>query len=116
MKPIDFRLATFAELKTRLAGQREAVLRAWQRHGPGTTAAVCMAAGMSILTFRPRTTELFQLGFLCVLERGCYIALGSDTPVDRGGVYRIRTDVELLAWFDAQRAASTPHQAELAFR
>jgi hypothetical protein len=107
MKPIDFRLATFADLKSRLAGGRAIVLGAWLTHGPGTTAEVCARSGLSILSFRPRSTELFQLGFICLADR---------QPSKGEGVYRVRQDDELITWCAQERQAATPHQAELAFR
>ena len=115
MDPVDFRNATFASLQAKLAGQRAAVLQAWRMHGPGTTAEVCARAGLSILTFRPRTTELFQLGFLQL----------SDTPTNRQsaianrksheGVYRVRTPDEQRTWFADHQIAARPGQRLLSF-
>jgi hypothetical protein len=64
MKPIDFRNETFDQLRERLNDDRELVHRAWLAHGPGTTREVAERAGIDLLSFRPRTTELFQLGLL----------------------------------------------------
>ncbi len=105
MKPLDFRLATFADLQERLQGQRAVVLRAWQEHGPYTTHGLAAASGISILSLRPRTTELFQLGFIC---------LADEQPAKGEGVYRVRTDAELLTWWARQCEAATPPQTELA--
>lgn len=103
MKPLDFRNATFAHLRaTVLQGDRARVLEAWVQHGPGTTREVAAKAGIDILTFRPRTTELCQAGFL-------------DTTNDAGreGVYRVLTRPEHAAWFAAQRRAATENQMQL---
>ena len=105
MKPIDFRIATFADLQERLQGQRAVVLAAWVTHGPGTTAEVCARAGISILSFRPRTTELFQLGF---------IRLAEQQPVKGEGVYVAREYAEHVAWFTTVNQAEM--QIEMAFR
>lgn len=98
MKPIDFRNATFDELKSRLAGGRAAVLTAWLRHGPGTTAVIAARAQISILSFRPRTTELLQLGFIGLAEEQRY----------RGqAIYRARTDAEVATWLADKRERQT---------
>ncbi len=68
MKPIDYRNDTWDSLQERLTGLREDVYHAWQVYGPGTTREVAAKAGIDILTFRPRTTELFQMGFVEVVE------------------------------------------------
>jgi hypothetical protein len=105
MKPIDFSRATFADLQERLHGQRAAVLAAWIKFGPGTTAAVAERARISILTFRPRTTELYQLGFVRIAEEQRF----------RGqALYRARTDAELATWVAEQREAARERQTELA--
>lgn len=106
MDPVDFRNATFASLQAKLAGQRAAVLQAWRTHGPGTTAEVCARAGLSILTFRPRTTELVELGFVCLTD---------DAGRKNSGVYRVRTADEHRAWFAAQQIDARPGQRLLAF-
>jgi hypothetical protein len=105
MKPIDFRLATFADMQERLQGQRAAVLAAWVKHGPGTTAEVAARAGISILSFRPRSTELFQLGF---------IRLAEQQPAKGEGVYVAREYAEHVAWFTTVNRAEM--QIEMAFR
>lgn len=107
MKPIDFRAATWTDLQERLTGQREAVLRAWREHGPGTTAEVCARAGMSILSFRPRTTELFELGFVC---------LAADQPAKGEGTYLVRTVEEHVAWLADRVSAAGNPQRELTLR
>lgn len=104
MKPLDFRNATYADLAERLAGQRVQVLGAWHLYGPGTTADVAAAACLSILTFRPRTTELYQLGYIC---------LTAEQPHKGEGVYRARSAEEHQAWFATQRQNAAPLPMEL---
>ena len=107
MKPINFRLATFEELKSRLAGGRAAVFAAWQRHGPGPTAEVAAKAGISILSFRPRTTELCYLGF---------VGLTRDQPAKGKGVYRAGTDDEIRNGLEERREHVTRQcQLEMTF-
>jgi hypothetical protein len=64
MRPIDYRNATWHGLKSHLHGLRLAAHNAYRDHGPGTTRQVADASGIDILTLRPRTTELFQMGFI----------------------------------------------------
>lgn len=106
MDPVDFRNATFASLQAKLAGQRAAVMQAWHQYGPGTTAEVCARAGLSILTFRPRTTELVDLGFVC---------LADDAGRKNSGVYRVRTPEEHRSWLASKQIDARPGQRLLAF-
>lgn len=103
MKPIDFRNATFADLGCRIAGQRASALEAWRVHGPATTAELAQRSGLSILTLRPRTTELVQLG---------YVVLCDQQPAGHEGLYRVRSEEELAAWFTAQQAAAQPAEIQ----
>lgn len=98
MEPIDFKKATYEDLEGRIRGQRERALLAWRMHGPGTTARVARRAGMSILSFRPRTTELYQLG---------YLRLADEQPRRGEGVYQARTPGEHQAWYAQRRTAAT---------
>lgn len=105
MEPVDFRNATYEELQARLTGLRLAALSAWRQHGPGTTRDVAQRAGMDLLTFRPRSTELYQLGFL---------RLENEQEGGHEGIYAARSDDELRAFFEQQhRAAIAGYQPEL---
>ena len=64
MKPVDLRDATFAGIRQTLNADRKAVYTAWIAHGPGTTREVAERCGIDLLTFRPRTTDLFQIGLV----------------------------------------------------
>ena len=97
MKPVDFRNETWAQLQGRLSGMRARTYRAWiefeaaNHAGGGTTRAVSEWARLSLLTFRPRTTELFQMGAL---------RLADDQFLSTGeGRYVARTADEWQAWF-----------------
>lgn len=101
MKPVDFRQETFESLKDRLRGQRMMALAAWQNHGPGTTRQVAERARLSILTFRPRTTELIQMGAVCLADQQESSAEGS---------YRARGDAEWADYIRTQRVFTTSQQ------
>lgn len=87
MTPTDYRNATFASLRDELTDLRRAALQAWATHGPGTTAQVAAHSGLSLLTFRPRTTELGQCGLVeCIGRAG------------HSGVYQVTTADAWAAW------------------
>lgn len=106
MKPIDYRNATYHDLLQTVAGKREETLRAWRTHGPCTTEALAERSGLSILTLRPRTTELCQLGFVVLAD--------PDTEATtKGAVYRAATTAETQAHFARLRRDATELQTEL---
>jgi hypothetical protein len=106
MKPIDFRNATFADVRNRIIGQRYSVLEAWRVHGPGTTAELAARSGLSILTLRPRTTELVQLG---------YVMLCEEQRPGHEGTYRVRTDDELVTWLTQRQAIARGEGVQTTF-
>lgn len=104
MKSIDFRNATFEQLRGRgLAGLRAEVLNAWQLHGPGTTEQIAQRSKIDILNVRPRTTELREMGFVCLTDQ-------QDSNTE--GTYRARTVTEHLRWFMQQQRDAQPGQKE----
>lgn len=116
MKPIDFRDATWAAVQERLNAQRRAALAAWRAHGPGTTREIAARSGLNIFTLRPRTTELFQLGFVVLAEDLPAVA-APGMRCAREGIYRALTDAEALALFQRRRGeAGRAAQTELALR
>jgi hypothetical protein len=55
---------TWAGIQSRLTGMRARAYYAW-RAFPGRTTEECAAlSGMNLLTLRPRTTELLQMGLV----------------------------------------------------
>jgi hypothetical protein len=102
MIPIDLRNLTFSDLQSRLDADRLAVHRAWLAHGPGTTREVAAAAGIDILSFRPRSTELYQLGALELVDKTIHT-----------GVYRARKVDEWEKWFIANRVQLDGNQQKL---
>lgn len=108
MKPVDFRNETWASIRERVEeGLRADVLRAWQIHGPGTTEDVCgrwSSDPRAILSFRPRTTELYQLGFIMLVETAAQPG---------GGTYRARSTQEHRDWLAQQQREASQPQREL---
>ncbi len=106
MQPIDYRTANWTDLQALLQGLRLSVLEAWRTHGPGTTREVSQKSGIDILTFRPRTTELYQLGFIMIVETTAHRA--------HEGEYRALSDGEAWARFREQRGKA--HDAQLSLK
>jgi hypothetical protein len=106
MRPVYFRNKNFAALQIQLSRQQVDVYFAWRNHGPGTTRAVAAAAGFSLLSFRPRSTELLQLGALC---------LADEQPCPREGCYRARPHAEWRAWQEARRQETLEKQLNLIY-
>lgn len=105
MKPIDFRNESFEQVRERVDGLRAMVLGAWAMHGPCTTRELADRSGISILTLRPRTTELVELGF---------VRLAEHQPVKGEGTYRAATPAEAAATFRAAQIAALNPQIDLA--
>lgn len=89
MKAIDFRNATFEGLRATLDAKRQSVYAAFVVYGPGTTRRVAGEAGISLLTFRPRTTELLQLGLVGIV---------GDESRGKEGVYQVTRPEEWEDW------------------
>jgi len=104
MKPINISTENWQHLRARLCDDRAAVWQAWQLHGPGTTEDVAKRAGWDILRFRPRTTELLQLGFVAFVERD---------KARRAGIYRALSEGEALDNFRRHQAAIKSSQLSL---
>jgi hypothetical protein len=106
MKPVDLRNATWGDVLLHITEDMHRVHAAWLRHGPGTTREVADRAGISLLTFRPRTTDLYQLGVV-VLEGK------SGTE----GVYSARSlDEAKAAWDSGERPEADENAAVARFR
>jgi hypothetical protein len=94
MQPIDYRNATFETIKCYLAGQRMQVYEGYRVHGPCTTRELSQRIQMSILSLRPRTTELVELGFLtCV----------GPAPDPHEGIYMILPYEKVLKNFENKK-------------
>lgn len=79
MKTTDPRDMTWEEIQGSLESLRERVWNWLLAHGPATTSAAAHGTNISILTVRPRITELAQIGLAEVVGRegreGIYRAL-----------------------------------------
>ena len=110
MKPLDFRNETFASLRERLTGLRSRVWTAWIAweitHGVAgaTTREVAAASGIDILSLRPRTTELYQIGAL---------RLADVQPAAKEARYVVRSAAEMEAWANEQRASVIGNQIQM---
>ena len=86
MNPAALRNLTWQEVKTHLTADMLRVRAAWRDHGPGTTREVARRSGISILTLRPRTTDLYHLGLVdCIGRAGT------------SGIYQFRTAAQARA-------------------
>lgn len=103
MNPSDFRNATFDYILGTLNGARARVYELLLRHGPCTTLQLAEhSETLSLLTVRPRVTELCQLG----LAR-----LAPEQPRGTEGVY------QAVLLEDLERSLSRPVAAtQLQFR
>lgn len=77
------------------------VLGALVDHGPCTTRALAIRAGIDLLTVRPRVTELLEMGLATIAGRA-----------PEGGLYRALTIAEIEAK-QTREGRSTETQTEL---
>ena len=111
MNPVDYRNDTWKSIQDRLSGLRALVYDAWHRHGPGTTREVAARSGIDILTFRPRTTELYQLGLVELAEDPG--AIGHDIPGGEGVYRSIGLDLAMERFFQRKKEL-TDNPAQMA--
>lgn len=91
MKTTDPRDLTWDELRSHLTGLRARVWLALAEIEPATTSEIAAHLGWSVLTVRPRVTELAQIGFVeCLGRKG------------REGLYQHLTEVEVKAAHQSQ--------------
>lgn len=83
MRPIDLRNATWRDVCGHLTEDLVRVHLAWQAYGPGTTREIAQKSGISLLTFRPRTTDLYKLGLVVLVDQE-----------NASGIYAARTREE----------------------
>jgi hypothetical protein len=101
VKPIDFRNATFRDLESQMSGDRMRAYEIWLRHPNCTTREAARLGGMDLLTFRPRTTDLCQLGF---------VVLSATQDAKGEGRYRALTWSEAAEAFEQRQAQETAGQ------
>lgn len=93
MNPEAIRDMNWEEIQGRLEGWRGRIYEALAKHGPCTTHELAGASGISLLTVRPRITELVQLGWVECLEM-----------VHKEGRYHAIPEARALANWTAERA------------
>lgn len=102
LKPTQLRNATWTEVCGHITADMRRVHAAWRVHGPGTTKQVAERAEISLLTFRPRTTDLYHLGLVeCVARAG------------NAGVYAYRSEEDAeraQCWRDESRGGGKTKQ------
>jgi predicted transcriptional regulator len=112
MKPIDYRSATWAVLRASVTELRLEVLKAWCKYGPCTTEELAQRSAIPLLSIRPRTTELFQLGLVKLAEQ-------QSKGKHRGATYAALSDAEAEQQFELTKqklSASHAEQATLGLR
>ena len=84
MIPGDIRAVAFDRIEACITRARETIYRDLLANGPATTRGLADRLRMSILTVRPRVTELVQLGLVRLAAKqsapgeGCYEAIPLD--------------------------------------
>ena len=97
MQATDFRNANFNQLRSYLTGMRERVYFAVRNLGPATTSELAERSGISILTLRPRVTELLDLGFVRIVKRPGPFVSGREGIYEAVPVEEVRAAVERRA-------------------
>lgn len=116
MDPIDYRNTTFAELKEKLTSLRALTYAAWIQHGPCTTEELAARSGLNLLTLRPRTTELYQMGFVELasdIPQSANPHSAIQTPKSSGGIYRARSELEAQIVFVRRQRTAAKTQLDL---
>ena len=101
--PGEIRNDNWQALRDRVSGLRGEVHASLLQAGPCTTRELAAKAGLSILTVRPRVTELVELGFAECAGR-----------VHGEGVYRALSYAEAQAWFNVARELARGDGVQLA--
>lgn len=118
MKPVDYRNETWDSLRARLTSLRLTALMAWRAHGPGTTREVAQRSGFDLLSFRPRTTELVQIGLVDLVPVAAADNAHCSIPnaqCHEGIYYALSDAMAHVLFLERQLAAQgIPRQRELA--
>ena len=109
MKPIDYRNETWADVKGRMDAVR---LHIWEvmlepvNRVPMTTREIAAVTGVDLLTVRPRVTELYQMGFVEVVDDG-------SGKRGKEGYYRALSEYEAMRVFEMECRVAREPQLEL---
>ncbi len=95
MTSLDIRNSTWADIQARIDKDRKEVYEAFKRFGPHTTRELSQLSGISLLTLRPRTTDLKDLFLVELTGRA------SD-----GGIYAYVPEDVARARFEHERAVA----------
>lgn len=98
MKATDFRDLQYEDLLGIIQGLRRKTYESWLLYGPGTTREIAAAANMELLTFRPRTTELMEVGL---------VELVPDQKAGHEGIYQA---VTMQTWQARREVLVRPEQ------
>jgi hypothetical protein len=113
MRPVDFRNFTWAQVQEHIGDDMRRVHEAWRVHGPGTTREVAERSGISLLTFRPRTTDLYHLGLIecndCKGNAGVYAFVSEELAEAR----QKWKQLPMRSGVQAPRATAAPTKTEL---
>ena len=102
MMPIDIRNETWATMMDRVEGLRAEIYGLYLAYGPCTTRELAARSEVDLLTVRPRTTELVQIGLVHL------------TGVRRGeGVYTSVPEALAKALFDRKQSEKVTGQLQL---
>lgn len=113
MKAVDYRNATFAELKGQLDKTRGAIWNAMQADGRAlTTREIAALTGIDLLTVRPRVTELVQLGFVVLATDNPKSSI--PNPKSNEGRYRALSNFDALRLFEERSRVAREPQLSLA--
>ena len=112
MKPIDYRNATFDAIRACLTGQRLRVYDGYRAHGPCTTRELSQFIQISILSVRPRTTELVDLDLVKCLPRRSALAKEGIAPGadPHEGVYAAVPEAAARESFEIKKKETTHHE------
>ncbi len=109
MKPVDLRNETFESLQRLIPADLRAVLDGYKQHGSRTTGELSTLTGIGLLTVRPRTSDLVDLG-LVLLDEPETLRRKNEEHI-RCGVYRAATDAEVRDALDAAKRPAQQAQA-----
>ena len=94
MNPVDFSRSTYAQIEQALGALRVHVWNGLKQHGPCTTAVLSTKMEISVLTVRPRVTELVQIGLARLVP---------NQPRGHEGVYEACTVENAIVLQQAER-------------
>jgi len=80
--PSDIRDMAWADIRDRVDGLRRTVYEALLEYGPCASKYLSACTGLSVLTIRPRMTELYQVGLIELVDRSGHDGIYRAVPLD----------------------------------